>query len=113
MAFRLNRFGATLMASLMLVGAGISQESAATPKKSTVAKPGPTAAARAKRKNGPKLVDINSATKMELLKLPGISSEQADRIIAGRPFSSKFNLLTRAILPNSVFNGVRKRIEVR
>ncbi|MDP2874831.1 MAG: helix-hairpin-helix domain-containing protein [Holophaga sp.] len=101
------------MASLMLVGAGISQEAAATPKPGTVAKPGPSAAVRAKRKSAPKLVDINSATKMELLKLPGISSEQADRIIAGRPFNSKFNLLTRSILPNNVFNGVRKRIEIR
>lgn len=33
----------------------------------------------------PKLVNVNTATKTELIKLPGIGPVLADRIIAGRP----------------------------
>ena len=35
-----------------------------------------------------KLVDINSASKAELKKLPGINDAEADKIIAGRPYGS-------------------------
>src|SRR3972149_5788560 len=41
-----------------------------------------------------KPVDINSASKAELKKLPGISGAAADKIIAGRPYLSKANLVT-------------------
>jgi DNA uptake protein ComE-like DNA-binding protein len=36
-----------------------------------------------------KLVDINSAKKEELKKLPGITEDEASKIIAGRPYGSK------------------------
>lgn len=66
-----------------------------------------------KRKGAPKLVDINSAPKKELRTLPGITETLANRIIAGRPYNSKYNLLTRSVVPQDVFAAVRKRIEVR
>jgi DNA uptake protein ComE-like DNA-binding protein len=36
-----------------------------------------------------KLVEINSAKKEELKKLPGITEDEASKIIAGRPYGSK------------------------
>ncbi|MBI2317344.1 MAG: helix-hairpin-helix domain-containing protein [Betaproteobacteria bacterium] len=45
-----------------------------------------------------KLVDINSARKAELMKLPGIGEAEADKIIAGRPFPTKARLVTNNII---------------
>jgi DNA uptake protein ComE-like DNA-binding protein len=43
-------------------------------------------------------VDINTASKEDLAKLPGIGDAIADKIIAGRPFTSKSELLSRGLM---------------
>ena len=60
-----------------------------------------------------KLVDINSASKAELMKLPGIGEEQADKIIAGRPYNSKARLVTNKIVPIGTYEGLKQRIIAR
>jgi len=57
-----------------------------------------------------KLVDINSATKRELKKLPGISDAEADKIIAGRPFGSKAWLVTKNIIPKETYQAINGKI---
>lgn len=52
-------------------------------------------------------VDINSASKAELKKLPGISGAAADKIIAGRPYLSKAKLVTENILPRETYDGLK------
>ncbi len=54
-----------------------------------------------------KLVDINSATKDELKKLPGISDAEADKIIAGRPFGSKTALALDNIIPMPAYEKLK------
>ena len=54
-----------------------------------------------------KPVDINSASKAELKKLPGISDAAADKIIAGRPYLSKAKLVTENILPPETYDGLK------
>jgi competence protein ComEA len=54
-----------------------------------------------------KLVDINSAKKEELMKLPGISDAEADKIIAGRPFGSKAWLVSNKIIPMETYQAVK------
>ena len=54
-----------------------------------------------------KLVDINSAKKEELMKLPGISDAEADKIIAGRPFGSKAWLVSNNIIPMETYQAVK------
>lgn len=60
-----------------------------------------------------KLVDINSAGKAELKKLPGISDAQADKIIAGRPYLSKAKLVTQDILPRETYEGLKALVIAR
>src|SRR5450432_1722067 len=43
-------------------------------------------------------VDLNKASKDDLSALPGVSSKQADRIIAERPYATTHQLVTRHIL---------------
>ncbi len=57
-----------------------------------------------------KLVNINAATKAELMKLPGIGSAQADKIIAGRPYGSKAWLVTNKVITEGEFMNIRKLI---
>lgn len=57
-----------------------------------------------------KLVDINSATKDELKKLPGISDAEADKIIAGRPYLTKAHLVTHNIISESTYQSLSKLI---
>lgn len=56
------------------------------------------------------LVDINSASREALKKLPGIGDAQAAKIIAGRPYGSKAWLISRNILPADKYNQISKAI---
>jgi competence protein ComEA len=48
-------------------------------------------------------VDLNSATREELVKLPGIGEAIADKIVAGRPYKAKLDLVTRNIVTRAEF----------
>lgn len=54
--------------------------------------------AKAKAAAKVKPVDINSASKAALMKLPGVSAAIADKIIAGRPYNTKARLVTEKII---------------
>ncbi len=56
------------------------------------------------------LVDINSASKEELMKIAGIGTSYSDEIIKGRPYKSKKQLVSRNILPDAVFRKVTDKI---
>ena len=58
-------------------------------------------------------VDINSATKEELKKLPGIGDADADKIIAGRPYLTKAHLQTHNIVSPGVYLGLRHLVVAR
>ncbi len=67
-----------------------------------------------KRKQDPniKLVEMNGATLQELKALTGINEDLAARIIAGRPYLSKSNLVTHKVLPAGIYESIKQRIYV-
>jgi len=56
------------------------------------------------------MVDINSASSTELDALPGIGKARAAKIIKGRPYNGKDDLLNRKVLPANVYNGIKDKI---
>jgi DNA uptake protein ComE-like DNA-binding protein len=78
------------------------------------AKVGPSAKVyRSKAKKAPRhnLVDLNHATKSQLKKVPGITDEVADKIIAGRPYRTKAHLVTHNIVSNTLYGAIKDRVE--
>ena len=52
------------------------------------------------------LVDINSASKEDLAKLPGSGAAYAAKIVAGRPYANKSQLVSNKIVPQSTYDKV-------
>jgi competence protein ComEA len=60
-----------------------------------------------------KQLDLNTATKDQLLSLPGVSAAEADRVIAGRPYSEPGDLVTRRIMPKSEYDKIADRVTAK
>jgi competence protein ComEA len=57
-----------------------------------------------------KAVDINTASREDLLSLPGMTERDADRIIAERPFKSAHELVGRRVIPQAEYDKISDRI---
>jgi DNA uptake protein ComE-like DNA-binding protein len=57
-----------------------------------------------------KTVNINTASREDLLSLPGITQHEADRIIAERPFDNAHDLVRRRLISEAEYAKVRDRV---
>jgi competence protein ComEA len=57
-----------------------------------------------------KPLDINSGPIEDLKALPGINDAYAQKIVAGRPYEKRDDLVSRKILPPSTYKKIKDRI---
>jgi DNA uptake protein ComE-like DNA-binding protein len=58
-------------------------------------------------------IDINRASSKDLQKLPGITSDAASAIIAGRPYDDTSQLVRKHIISRPQYNWIRAQIMVK
>ena len=63
--------------------------------------------------NNHELVDLNSASKTQLIGLPGIGEAHAQKIIDGRPYREKSDLVKKNIISQKTYDVIADRVIAR
>jgi hypothetical protein len=122
-----KRFSIALAALALLLGTNVvsatiqaadkaAEAAERTPgavKKAAPANANADSKAKAKAKAKIKPVDINGANKAALMKLPGITAADADKIIANRPYGSKTWLVGNQVISETAFYAIKSLIEAK
>jgi len=97
----------TLVGAAALAGLPLNASSPAA-----AAKPAapPAASAKPGTVSAADLVDINTASLEQLMALPGIADVYAKKIVAGRPYKTKYELVTRKVIPRATYSKVRELV---
>ena len=107
------RLGRMFLASVLAIALGTMAWSSGVHAQATAApkpKPAATTSTAAKPSAASSLVDINTATADQLKALPGVGDAYSAKIIAGRPYAMKTQLVSKKILPQATYDRIKDMI---
>ncbi len=106
------RAGLALLTLALMTGAALCGAAEPASASASTAAGHPSAAAKTKKSPAVpiRLIDINSASRAQLKTLPGVGNAEVDKIIAGRPYLSKAELVTKKVIPTGPYLSLKNRI---
>lgn len=72
--------------------------------------PGPWRASMVEAADKVEVIDLNTATADQLKTLPGIGDAYSDKIVKGRPYARKDELVKKKIIPQKTYDGIKDQI---
>lgn len=58
------------------------------------------------------VIDLNTASKADIAALPGVGPDYAQTIIDARPFQSTKQLVTKKLIPQSIYDKIQNQVTV-
>ena len=108
-----SAFSVTTLGAFVAMAAPLASASAPASAPIAASAKAASAASAAPRVSPTKLVDINSASAAELKKLPGITDVEAAKIIAGRPYGSKAQLVSRQAVDANQYQTLKNLVQAK
>jgi DNA uptake protein ComE-like DNA-binding protein len=99
-----------LLVTVTLASGLVLGQTKTSPTPSKKSEPAAQSEKKAEKKKAAEQIDLNSATKQQLMTLPGIGDAYAQKIIDNRPYRGKNDLTAKKIIPQATYDKISDQI---